>query len=294
MLLLRLQNGNIVSKMKKKVMFLLLALSPLLLFAKQEVIDQAYLKCSYAYTYEQDTLLHQAQPREDLLYLQIGHKVSKCYSYYTYQSDSLAMSDDFDKAYDNLIQTAIQRGLKGAALHNAIPHKRMTTVVYKNYPEGKSTVTDFMLSQYYIYADDLNLQDWNIEDSTKVIMGHECQKATCDFRGRKWTAWFATDVPVSDGPWKLCGLPGLVMEAYDKGYQQHFLINGLQQVSDEPIEFGILDKKAKKPQSISRKDFNKSLIHYLRNQNSINEAATGISLGSTDGKFNRDLLERDY
>lgn len=89
-------------------------------------------------------------------------------------------------------------------------------------------------------------------------MGHECQKVTCDFRGRKWTAWFATDVPVSDDPWKLCGLPGLVMEAYDKGYQQHFLINGLQQVSDEPIEFGILDKKAKKPQSFLYDRYNKS------------------------------------
>lgn len=159
--------------MKKNVLLLLLTLAPLLLFAKQEVIDQAYLKCSYAYMYEQDTLAQHSQPREDLLYLLIGHQVSKCYSYYTFQSDSLAMSDDFDKAYDYLIQSAIQRGLKGTALRNAIPHKRMTTVVYKNYPEGKSTVTDFMLSQYYIYEDDLNPQEWNVEDSTKMVLGHE-------------------------------------------------------------------------------------------------------------------------
>lgn len=280
--------------MKKTFVLVCFALLPLLLFAKQEVVDEAYLKCSYAYTYELDTLAHQQPPREDLLYLLIGKKVSKCYSYYTYQSDSLAMSANGDKDFDNLIQNAIQRGLKGTALRNAIPHKRMTTVVYKNYPEGKMTVMDFMLSQYYTYEDDLNAQEWNIEDSTKMVLGHECQKATCYFRGRLWTAWFATDVPVSDGPWKLCGLPGLVMEAYDKGCQQHFLINGLQKVSDEPIEYGILDKNAKKPQAISRKEFNKSLIHYLRHQNSINEAATGISLGSGDTKLHRDLLERDY
>lgn len=72
--------------MKKSIVLICLALLPLLLFAKQEVVDKAYLKCSYVYTYEQDTLAHQQPPREDLLYLLIGQKVSKCYSYFTYQN----------------------------------------------------------------------------------------------------------------------------------------------------------------------------------------------------------------
>ena len=281
--------------MKKNVILLLaLMLLPLSLFAKQEVIDKAYMKCSYYYKWEFDTLEHKDAPREDLLYLQVGSHVSKCFSYYTYQCDSLLSTPDGEKEWTQLLHSAIKSGFKGSDLRASFPHKCMNTVVYKNYPEGKVTVHDYLSSQYYVYEDDLNPQNWNIEDSTKTVLGHECQKATCDFRGRQWTAWFATDVPISDGPWKFGGLPGLVMEVYDKGRQQYFCINGLQKVDNEPIEFGILDKRCKKPQKITRKEFNKAEIHEARNQNAVIEAQTGISLGASDTKCHRDLLERDY
>ena len=280
--------------MKEKIVLMLaLVLLPLSLFAKQEVIDKAYMKCSYYYKWEFDTLKHEDAPREDLLYLQIGHQISKCFSYYTYQCDSLLSTPSGEKEWTQLLHSAIKGGFKGGDLRQAFPHKRMNTVVYKNYPAGKVTVTDYMMRQNYVYEDDLNPQDWNIEDSTKTVLGHECQKATCNFRGRHWTAWFASDVPVSDGPWKLCGLPGLIMEAYDDGNQQYFCINGLQQVTDEPIEYGIIDKDFKKLQKITRKDFNKSLIQYNRNQSSIVEAQTGIDLGASTN-CHYDLLERDY
>lgn len=200
-----------------------------------------------------------------------------------------------DKLWDSFLTEAIGKGLKGKQLHNAIPHRRMTATIYKNYPQGKITVTDFLLGQYYLYEDALNSQEWNIEsDSMKVVLGHECQKATCSFRGRKWTAWFALDVPVSDGPLKFCGLPGLIMEVYDnRGKQYYFCINGMQQVSATPITFGILDKDFKHFQKTDRKDFLLSKYRYLRNQNSINEASTGISLGSVDEALKYDLIEKE-
>ena len=103
------------------------------------------------------------------------------------------------KQWDSFLTEAIVKGLKGRQLRNAIPHRRMTATIYKNYPQGEMTITDFLLGQYYLYGDSLNAQEWNMEnDSTKMVLGHECQKATCCFRGRQWTAWFALDVPVSD------------------------------------------------------------------------------------------------
>ena len=101
------------------------------------------------------------------------------------------------------------------------------------------------------------------------------------------------DVPVSDGPLKFCGLPGLIMEVYDRGKQYYFCINGMQQVSATPITFGNLDKDFKHFQIINRKDFLLSKYRYLRNQNSINEASTGISLGSVDEALKYDLIERE-
>ncbi len=170
----------------------------------------------------------------------------------------------------------------------------MTTCVYKNYPAGKVTVTDYLLGDYYTYEEEKNPQNWNIVDSVKTVMGYECQKAVANFRGRVWTAWFANDLPVSDGPWKFAGLPGLIMEVYDQKHQQYFVINGLQKMKNEPIEFAIYDKKFKKLIKTNRIHFLKSNYNYLQNQSSINEAETGIALGTGAKAINYDLIERDY
>lgn len=57
--------------------------------------------------------------------------------------------------------------------------------------------------------------DWKFSDETKTIQNFECTKATVDFRGRQYIVWFTTDIPVSFGPWKFHGLPGLILEVYD-------------------------------------------------------------------------------
>ena len=174
---------------------------------------------------------------------------------------------------------------------NSFPHRRMTACVYKNYPQNMMTVTDDLMSQYYEYSDSLGVQNWVVEgDSIKNILGYNCQKATCRFRGRSWTAWFALDVPMSDGPWKFCGLPGLIMEVYDKGRQQYFCIKGLQKDAGTPIVYDVFNRKRIKT---DRKAFLKSEYNYFHNQNSIDEATSGISLGLSDDKRNYDLIERE-
>lgn len=280
--------------MKRKCVAFLFLTFCLVGFAQNKKIDTANMLCSYVYEYLTDTLSRDQQRKKDLLYLQIGSACSKCYSYYTYQCDSLMAAPNGDKQWDSFLTEAIGKGLKGKQLHNVIPHRRMTATIYKNYPQGKVTVTDFLLGQYYLYEDSLNSQEWNMEsDSMKIVLGHECQKATCYFRGRQWTAWFALDVPISDGPWKFCGLPGLIMEVSDKGKQYYFCINGMQQVSAIPITFGILDKDFKHFQKTNRKDLLLSKYKYLKNQNIINEASTGISLGNADEALKYDLIERE-
>lgn len=194
----------------------------------QKKIDEAYLKCQYDYTYGVDTL--SGKTAKDWLVLQIGENMSKCYSYYSMQVDSIFASPDRDVILRQQINAAI--GSK-----TEWPHKRMKAYVYKNYPQGKMTVTDGLLMQDYIYEDTLYAQNWVIQDSSKLILGHECQKAVCQYRGHCWTAWFAMDIPITDGPWKLCGLPGLIMEVTSEDNSHTFKLLGLERVSKEPIVF---------------------------------------------------------
>lgn len=194
----------------------------------QKKIDEAYLKCQYDYTYVVDTL--SGKTAKDWLVLQIGENLSKCYSYYSMQVDSIFASPDRDVILRQQINAAI--GSK-----TEWPHKRMKAYVYKNYPQGKMTITDGLLMQDYIYEDTLYAQNWVIQDSSKLILGHECQKAVCHYRGHCWTAWFAMDIPITDGPWKLCGLPGLILEATTEDNSHAFKLLGIEKVSKEPIVF---------------------------------------------------------
>jgi GLPGLI family protein len=59
------------------------------------------------------------------------------------------------------------------------------------------------------------LFEWQLLEGDTVICGYPCKKAKTKFRGRTWTVWYTPLLPYSDGPWKFCGLPGLVLEAHE-------------------------------------------------------------------------------
>ncbi len=61
-----------------------------------------------------------------------------------------------------------------------------------------------------------------------TIVGYKCKKAICNFRGRKWTAWYTLDIPISEGPWKLDGLPGMIFKAIDSLNQFSFECIGVK------------------------------------------------------------------
>ena len=63
---------------------------------------------------------------------------------------------------------------------------------------------------------------WDIKAETELIMGHTCQKAVAKYLGRTYTAWFTSDIPISAGPWKLRGLPGLILRVTDSNREYQF------------------------------------------------------------------------
>lgn len=69
--------------------------------------------------------------------------------------------------------------------------------------------------------------DWEISDSTKMIGNYLCIAATAEFRGRNYRAWFTPEIALPLGPWKLQGLPGMILEAYDTGREVVFLVESI-------------------------------------------------------------------
>ena len=279
-----------LNEMKTIVSILLLASLAVRAAAREPVLDRAHMKCLYRYVYTFDTLKNEL--RDDLLILQIGKEVSKCYSYYTFQCDSLRRTPDGAKVWSELFRRAIEKD----GIYGDFPHVRMSTYVYKNYPTGQMTITDRISSQGYCYVDSLHTQTWAMGDSTREVLGYTCQQATADFRGRRWTAWFAMDIPVSDGPWKLGGLPGLILEAYDEGQQHVFTAVGLERVKDELIIFNRPFKGNRKFEQTNRLEFLRMERRFLMDSNSFIQMETGIDLlGDEPNRVMRyDLLERDY
>ena len=149
---------------------------------------------------------------------------------------------------------------------NAMP-KGASWVVYKNLPKaGMLTYTDRM-GKDFKYTDDMPAIKWTVSSDRKELCGYPCQKAEAEFLGRHWTAWYTTEVPLSDGPWKLCGLPGMILEASDADTLFHFTCIGMESVRLAPI--AIPDKKYLKcthdEMEREYRKKNEDRVAYLRN-----------------------------
>jgi GLPGLI family protein len=112
--------------------------------------------------------------------------------------------------------------------------------VWTDYPEGKVTVRDAIPPTIYETQEERKPINWELSDDTLTVAGFLCKLATCQLHGRKWTALYSEDIPTSAGPWKLCGLPGLVLKAETErlrvGEQEGSEIDGIHRFTLTSLE----------------------------------------------------------
>jgi GLPGLI family protein len=99
---------------------------------------------------------------------------------------------------------------------------------FKNFEKNELICEENIFKNVYYYRDSLHNQNWAIAEETKQVGDLNCVKATCHFRGRHYTAWFAPDIPISNGPWKFGGLPGLILDLYDDEHKLRYIFQSLK------------------------------------------------------------------
>lgn len=112
----------------------------------------------------------------------------------------------------------------------------------------------------YEYSEELPRFSWILKDGEEKILGYVCKRAALEFRGRKWNAWYAPELPFSAGPYFFGGLPGLILKMEDSQKHYQFLATGIEKKSEE-----IIWRNEPKIQKISRENFMKIKRNYHEN-----------------------------
>ena len=192
--------------------------------SKMRSIDSANLRIYYALN---ATDIKDPGSYDDFQRLEVGRDFSLYYSYFSFQSDSLCTT----KILDSRMRCSNRSGKKAYY---------WSEYFYTDYLKDFSTniLTEFTYMPFNIpntqFSEEIPIQNWNLHNETTYIFEYLTQKATCSFRGRNYTAWFAVEIPINNGPWKFGGLPGLILKVYDE--ENMFTFEAVKiELFDEPF-----------------------------------------------------------
>ena len=181
----------------------------------------------------EDTVNAPDKAVKEMMRLEVGDRVQYFYSYKCFQADSAnaIVMKNGGNSYTGGGQVAWR--------------------LYKNYPTpGKTSLLEKFGMDRFVCVEDYAAPLWQpVPDSSAVILGYRCSMAVANYKGRTWYAWYAEDIPLDAGPWKLGGLPGLILRAYDAPRHYVFDAVGMSEVAPPtPIYY-----KGGKYETVSRK-----------------------------------------
>ncbi len=201
---------------------ILFIFSSVIIFAQDYVpIDTAILSCSYFYDFQEDSLSRASIKSEEMTLL-IGSHCSLFAGTNELYRDSVLKAhsnEPFDQTYLQTITPLIQ----------GTTTNRFCRYQIRNGYLADSVVFTCYLNKKNLKVKESNKINWEIEASRDtVILGYNCLKASAELWGRKYIAWFTIDIPISCGPYKFCGLPGLIISISDTKKQHCFNIKEIK------------------------------------------------------------------
>lgn len=182
--------------------------------------------------------------------------------------DSLKSTPDGKAQYMEIIKKACMTvgpdGVISFDLRKG-PSKKVYTYVFTRLADEALTLYSKFGEEMGYYTEPLAEMEWTmVEDSTATVLGYECIMAESDYHGRHWKAWFTPEIPLPFGPWKLHGLPGLILKAEANGGFS-FVATGLEH-SDRIMTPMYMQGDYSK---VDRKEALKNAEYFANNEESI-------------------------
>lgn len=196
---------------------------------KAQIIEDkepAVIEICYTKTQVTDTV--NGSSKSDPMILRVGKTSAMFYPLKRMWADSLlrtnyALFNDLHKTY-----------MKESKLLGGYEREYL----FRNVHDGETMVYRTIGGDKSIYTEKTEHPVWSVKaDETSEILGYQCVRATCSFRGREWSVWFTPEIPVCEGPWKLFGLPGLVLSAVDS--RSHFRYEATSISTDNLMPVGM-------------------------------------------------------
>lgn len=233
----------------------------MVLFAQEKEVMQYGIQVDYMLTYYPDSNTSDFKIEEMELLLNDKNSL--------FRAKKKGIMDS--ASYD--VKQGISNGLSRSFIQD-----NLTNIKYQISKKGNDILTqdeyNLKPDQYLYYIETKDIFSWDIKQDTATIANMMCQKAELDFGGRHWVAWFTMEIPISDGPYKFCGLPGLILSIYDSKNYWKFDFIALANVKRDVV---LNYDSQKVPHLIEKKDFFKEKRYYIDNKMQIEEASGLIS-----------------
>ena len=173
--------------------------------------------------------IEEERPKDDEMVLEIGNNHTHFYSRYSVGRRQVRDSVHAAGGTAQDVQNALAQSI--------FPRSAVNYQIWTNYPStGTLTFTDNVFRTFK-YTEPMQRPTWKTTVGDTTIVGYSCHKAVTHFQGRTWIVWYTPDIPVPEGPWKLCGLPGLILQADDSDHFFSVSCIGIKVNPKKTIEF---------------------------------------------------------
>lgn len=203
---------------------------------------------SYEYKFITDST-KASEVDSEIMFLDVAKKGSKFHS----QKKSIA---------DSIHQDRITKQTRD---FTGIDYGSVLYVVEKSYPDFEiDFFNNLDMTKYKV--SDTRKMDWKILPKKEKIGEFNTQKASLDFAGRIWTAWFVSDIPIQDGPYKFHGLPGLIIKIEDKTKSHSFILKEIKKSNSDQEWVSDNNKKSfSNTISIDHEKYKKQVVDFRNN-----------------------------